>query len=38
VLGNITEREQKLLDAAIAGLKGNISKGVTFANAPPAQK
>ncbi|KAM3073405.1 hypothetical protein ACMFMF_006612 [Clarireedia jacksonii] len=37
-LTNIDENEKKLLKAAIDGLKGNIEKGVTFANAPPQQK
>ncbi|KAA8563678.1 hypothetical protein EYC84_011699 [Monilinia fructicola] len=37
-LSNINDAEKKLLAAAVEGLKGNISKGVTFANAPPQQK
>ncbi|KAI0128652.1 malate dehydrogenase [Xylariales sp. AK1849] len=35
VLGNITDKEKTLLDAAIKGLKGNIEKGVSFAHNPP---
>ncbi|CCF44894.1 malate dehydrogenase [Colletotrichum higginsianum] len=35
ILGNITEKEKKLLEAAVAGLKGNIKKGVDFAHNPP---
>ncbi|KAI5309695.1 hypothetical protein KEM55_002642 [Ascosphaera atra] len=31
ILDNITEREKKLLEVAITGLKGNIAKGVDFA-------
>ncbi|KAH8782806.1 lactate/malate dehydrogenase [Diaporthe sp. PMI_573] len=34
-LGNITEKEKQLLAKAIEGLKGNIDKGVAFANASP---
>ncbi|KAK6597100.1 Malate dehydrogenase, cytoplasmic [Botrytis cinerea] len=37
-LSNINDAEKKLLAACVDGLKGNISKGVTFANAPPQQK
>ncbi|KAG9242407.1 lactate/malate dehydrogenase [Calycina marina] len=36
-LANITDKEKELLKVAIEGLKGNISKGVTFAQTP-AQK
>ena len=35
ILGDITEKEKKLLEAAVAGLKGNIEKGVDFAHNPP---
>lgn len=35
ILGDITEKEKKLLAAAVAGLKGNIEKGVAFAHNPP---
>ncbi|KAK6841627.1 malate dehydrogenase [Apiospora arundinis] len=35
VLGNITAKEQTLLDACTKGLKDNITKGVTFAHNPP---
>ncbi|KAJ9155791.1 malate dehydrogenase [Coniochaeta hoffmannii] len=38
VLGDLTAREKTLLEAAIKGLKGNIEKGVTFANQAPQQK
>ncbi|PSS00913.1 malate dehydrogenase [Coniella lustricola] len=34
ILGDITEKEKTLLDAALKGLKGNIEKGVTFATQP----
>ncbi|KAJ4391220.1 hypothetical protein N0V93_004837 [Gnomoniopsis smithogilvyi] len=34
VLGDITEKEKKLLSKATEGLKDNITKGVTFANQP----
>ncbi|CAD6448402.1 701f2b28-0fbe-410d-b0b3-e8d4189f25d7 [Sclerotinia trifoliorum] len=37
-LTNINDAEKKLLAACVEGLKGNISKGVTFARAPPQQK
>jgi len=37
-LTNLDENEKKLLKACVEGLKGNIEKGVTFANAPPQQK
>ncbi|TGO58094.1 hypothetical protein BELL_1308g00030 [Botrytis elliptica] len=37
-LSNINDAEKKLLAACLDGLKGNISKGVAFANAPPQQK
>lgn len=35
ILGDVTEKEKKLLAKALDGLKGNIEKGVTFANASP---
>ncbi|KAI6353538.1 hypothetical protein MCOR25_008942 [Pyricularia grisea] len=35
VLGELTSKEQKLLEAAVTGLKGNIQKGVAFVNSPP---
>ncbi|KAK3313398.1 malate dehydrogenase [Apodospora peruviana] len=38
ILTDLTSKEQTLLDACVKGLKGNIEKGVTFANAPPQQK
>jgi malate dehydrogenase len=31
----VTEREKKLLEACYEGLKGNIEKGVQFAQNPP---
>ncbi|KAL7626261.1 hypothetical protein AAE478_003031 [Parahypoxylon ruwenzoriense] len=34
-LAGITEKEKSLVDVAIAGLKGNIEKGVSFAHNPP---
>lgn len=34
-LEGITDKEKGLLEKAIEGLKGNISKGVTFAHNPP---
>ncbi|XDG00843.1 hypothetical protein ABKA04_000458 [Annulohypoxylon sp. FPYF3050] len=34
-LAGITEKEKKLVDVAIEGLKGNIEKGITFAHNPP---
>lgn len=37
-LTNTTDGEKTLLKAAIEGLKGNIAKGVTFANTPAQQK
>jgi len=37
-LSNIDENEKILLKACLEDLKGNIEKGVTFANAPPQQK
>ncbi|KAI2642558.1 malate dehydrogenase [Xylaria nigripes] len=37
-LVGITEKEKTLVDACIQGLKGNIEKGIAFANAPPQQK
>ncbi|KAL4782746.1 lactate/malate dehydrogenase [Aspergillus varians] len=35
ILEGITADEQKLLEIAIQGLKGNIDKGVEFAQSPP---
>lgn len=35
ILGNVTPKEQELLDVAIKDLKGNIAKGVEFAHNPP---
>ncbi|KAJ5166512.1 malate dehydrogenase [Penicillium canariense] len=35
ILGGVTDQEQKLLEACIKGLKGNIEKGVEFAQNPP---
>jgi malate dehydrogenase len=35
ILGGVTEQEQKLLEACIQGLKGNIEKGVEFVKNPP---
>ncbi|KAF3769667.1 malate dehydrogenase [Cryphonectria parasitica EP155] len=32
ILGDITDKEKTLLEAATKGLKGNIEKGVSFAN------
>ena len=37
IIGSANEYEKKLLEACYAGLKGNISKGVEFANNPPAK-
>ncbi|KAI1777862.1 malate dehydrogenase [Hypoxylon cercidicola] len=34
-LAGITKKEKALVDVAIAGLKGNIEKGVSFAHNPP---
>ncbi|GAP88524.1 putative malate dehydrogenase [Rosellinia necatrix] len=34
-LAGITEKEQKLVDACVKGLKDNIEKGITFAHNPP---
>ena len=34
-LENLNESEKTLLKAAVEGLKGNISKGVTFAYSTP---
>jgi malate dehydrogenase len=36
ILGDLPEKEQKLLDACLEGLKGNIEKGVNFVLSPPA--
>ena len=33
----LTDHEKKLLQACYDGLKGNISKGVEFAQNPPAK-
>jgi len=38
VLGSANEYEQKLIKTAIEGLKGNISKGIEFAQNPPPAK
>ncbi|PGG98549.1 malate dehydrogenase, NAD-dependent [Blastomyces parvus] len=35
ILGGITEQEKKLLEACTKGLKGNIEKGIEFAQSPP---
>lgn len=35
VLGSVTEKEKKLLEACYKGLKGNIEKGVEFVKNPP---
>ncbi|KAK4250527.1 lactate/malate dehydrogenase [Corynascus novoguineensis] len=35
IIGDITDKEKKLLDTAVTGLKGNIKKGVDFAHNPP---
>lgn len=35
VLGDLTDKEKTLLEAAITGLKGNIEKGVAFAQKTP---
>ncbi|KAL4989057.1 lactate/malate dehydrogenase [Aspergillus falconensis] len=35
ILDSVTEAEKKLLETAIKGLKGNIDKGVEFAQSPP---
>ncbi|KAJ9134467.1 malate dehydrogenase [Pleurostoma richardsiae] len=35
ILGDITDKEKKLLEVAITGLKGNIEKGVAFAQKAP---
>ncbi|CAJ2509899.1 Uu.00g057990.m01.CDS01 [Anthostomella pinea] len=37
-LEGITDKEKTLVDACVSGLKGNIEKGVTFANSTPEQK
>lgn len=34
-LGDLTDKEKKLLEACIGGLKGNIEKGVNFVKNPP---
>ena len=38
VIGSANAAEKKLLEACYAGLKGNIAKGVEFAQLPPAEK
>jgi malate dehydrogenase len=38
ILGDITDKEKKLLEACISGLKGNISKGVSFVQNPAPAK
>jgi len=38
VLSSANEYEQKLIKTAIEGLKGNISKGIEFAQSPPPAK
>lgn len=35
ILADVSEKEQKLLETCIGGLKANIQKGVDFANPPP---
>ncbi|KAG7132599.1 Malate dehydrogenase like protein [Verticillium longisporum] len=35
ILGDLSDKEKKLLEAAVTGLKGNIKKGVDFAHNPP---
>jgi malate dehydrogenase len=35
VLSKINDQEKKLLEACVAGLKGNIEKGIQFAHNPP---
>ncbi|KAG6007722.1 hypothetical protein E4U54_008794 [Claviceps lovelessii] len=35
LLGKLTEKEKELLKKAVEGLKGNITKGITFAHNPP---
>lgn len=35
VVSSANDHEKKLLEAAYAGLKGNISKGVDFVHNPP---
>lgn len=35
ILGGATEKEKKLLEACTTGLKGNITKGIEFAQNPP---
>ena len=37
VVGSANDHEKKLLQACYDGLKGNISKGVEFAQNPPAK-
>lgn len=34
-IGDITEKEKKLLEACVSGLKGNIEKGINFVKNPP---
>jgi len=35
ILGSANEKEKKLIEAAIKGLKGNIEKGIEFVKNPP---
>jgi len=35
ILGNADEKEKKLIEACVKGLKGNIEKGVDFVKNPP---
>jgi malate dehydrogenase len=37
-LGQISDKEKALVEAAVKGLKGQIQKGIEFAQKPPAQK
>ncbi|KAL2108261.1 hypothetical protein VUR80DRAFT_4060 [Thermomyces stellatus] len=34
-ISNITEKEKKLLETCLSGLKGNIEKGINFVHNPP---
>jgi malate dehydrogenase len=38
VISKANDQEKKLLDACYKDLKGNIEKGIEFAQNPPAQK